>query len=407
MVLGFSGFNTIHAQDTDGDGITNINDLDDDNDGIPDTAENTCSLPADSGAGQTVPHLFWDVNANPFPGKLENNNLSPEATTAASTVVFGSGLPGSQKTNLSWSIQNINSTTAAQAKTNNDYIQFSIPMASSSNKIFELKEWTTYGTNTKVQNVHIEISDNVNFTNPATLYSGQNPTTTSGTFQKFTLNSNYRLQKGTTYYVRVFVYGTATTAIMDSFGLNAQCFTDTDGDNIPDYLDPDSDGDGCPDAMEGDENVANSQLNANGSINFTANGGVNASGIPNLVNSGGAADSGGDQGQGPGSSVNAIIIGCFCYKPAITSGTPLNTSFGITSLGRADTAASSWPMTRKGGWAALEAKTKGFVPNRLTTAQKNTLVPVEGMMVYDTNLDCLSIYDGTAWKCFNIQTCPN
>ncbi|EJL68346.1 hypothetical protein PMI13_03741, partial [Chryseobacterium populi] len=148
--------------------------------------------------------------------------------------------------------------------------------------------------------------------------------------------------------------------------------------------------------------------NADGSINISANGGINATGVPNLVNSGGNADIGGDQGQGIGSAADATVNACsFCYRPAITSGTALDTQYGITSLGRAGSQNGNWPMVRKGGWVALESKTKGFVPNKLTTAQKNALIPVEGMMVYDITLDCLSIYDGTSWKCFNTQGCPN
>lgn len=64
----------------------------------------------------------------------------------------------------------------------------------------------------------------------------------------------------------------------------------------------DSDGDGCPDAIEGDENVTNANLNADGSINTSITGGIDANGVPKLVNSGGAADIGSDLGQGIGIS---------------------------------------------------------------------------------------------------------
>jgi hypothetical protein len=103
-----------------------------------------------------------------------------------------------------------------------------------------------------------------------------------------------------------------------------------------------------------------------------------------------------------------------CYKPAVLSGTVLSTPQGITSLHRAgvDVDNDNWPMVRKGAWTALEAKTKGFVPDRLTIAQIN-LIPAgdlrEGMMVYNISSDCLYINtDGTptGWKCFNTQACP-
>ncbi|REC44237.1 hypothetical protein DRF67_18080 [Chryseobacterium pennipullorum] len=109
-----------------------------------------------------------------------------------------------------------------------------------------------------------------------------------------------------------------------------------------------------------------------------------------------------------------------CYKPGITIGTSLDTKVGITSLNRAGvTDIDNWPMTRKGGWLALEAKTKGFVPNRVAfDALGNPIgIPasnfVEGMMVYDTTNKCMKMYtlqDGNtsmAWHCISTQTCPD
>ena len=104
---------------------------------------------------------------------------------------------------------------------------------------------------------------------------------------------------------------------------------------------------------------------------------------------------------------------CYCYKPAVTSGTALDTNHGITALGRAGADNSNWPMVRKGAWTALEAKTKGFVVNRLRDDQVSAIPSAdlrEGMMVYNITQDCLQInIDGTAtgWRCFNTQTCPD
>ncbi|MBB4807864.1 hypothetical protein HNP38_003180 [Chryseobacterium defluvii] len=104
----------------------------------------------------------------------------------------------------------------------------------------------------------------------------------------------------------------------------------------------------------------------------------------------------------------------YCYRPAATTGTVLDTKHGITALGRAGATNDNWPMVRKGAWTALEAKTKGFVINRIpSTAQVTAIAnPVEGMMVYDEEAACLKIYTTTdggstfGWKCFNTQTCP-
>lgn len=110
----------------------------------------------------------------------------------------------------------------------------------------------------------------------------------------------------------------------------------------------------------------------------------------------------------------------YCYKPGATSGgTIFDTNVGITALGRAGaTDADNWPMLRKGGWIALESKTKAFVPNRVAfDASGNPvgIVPanfVEGMMVYDTTNNCMKVYtlkEGAttmAWHCMTTQTCP-
>lgn len=96
-----------------------------------------------------------------------------------------------------------------------------------------------------------------------------------------------------------------------------------------------------------------------------------------------------------------------CYRDAGTTNPILDSKHGITALGRAGVNNGNWPMVRKGAHTVLESKTKGFVVNRLTTSQKNALIPVLGMAVYDTDLDCLSIYDGTTWKCYRSQACPD
>jgi hypothetical protein len=160
-------------------------------------------------------------------------------------------------------------------------------------------------------------------------------------------------------------------------------------------------------------------LDGIGRINVAANGTttpvvVDAYGVPVVTNTGSTFNVDGQaQGQTAGSSANASVNGCYCYKPAQTTGTALDTNHGITALGRAGDDNSNWPMVRKGAWTVLEAKTKGFVVNRLTDAQISAIPSAdlrEGMMVYNITQDCLQInIDGTAtgWRCFNTQTCPD
>ena len=171
------------------------------------------------------------------------------------------------------------------------------------------------------------------------------------------------------------------------------------------------------DAFEGDENVTNAQLTtASGTVtvgigstasNQNLGNTVDVDGVPTLVNSGGAADIGGDQGQGVGSSQDLTINGCICYNDANTSAAGPETKHGITLLQRAGTENGGWPMIRKSAHTVLESNTKGFVITRMTSAQITAIVsPQEGMMVYDTVVKCLKLYDGAAWSCFNTPTCP-
>ena len=204
------------------------------------------------------------------------------------------------------------------------------------------------------------------------------------------------------------------------FAVRLNC--DTDNDGTPNYLDTDSDGDGCPDAIEGGDNITQTMLNGSnaigsnisGTLNSPAIATVDANGVPVITNTGSTFNVDGQaQGQTAGSSANASVNGCYCYKPAQTTGTALDTNHGITALGRAGADNSNWPMVRKGAWTVLEAKTKGFVVNRLTDAQISAIPSAdlrEGMMVYNITQDCLQInIDGTATgcKCFNTQTCPD
>ncbi|WP_123868163.1 hypothetical protein [Chryseobacterium lactis] len=122
---------------------------------------------------------------------------------------------------------------------------------------------------------------------------------------------------------------------------------------------------------------------------------------------------------------NVVTQNCItsCYKPGATAtaGKPaLITKIGISSLTRTGAQnADNWPAIRKGGWLALEARTKGFVPNRVAFNGSGNPVGIaaanfiEGMLVYDTTNKCLKMYtskDGSAtlgWYCITTQTCPD
>jgi hypothetical protein len=47
---------------------------------------------------------------------------------------------------------------------------------------------------------------------------------------------------------------------------------------------------------------------------------------------------------------------------------------------------------------SINSTTRGFLPPRMTTTQKNAIAsPATGLMVYDTTLNLISVYNGTMW----------
>lgn len=103
----------------------------------------------------------------------------------------------------------------------------------------------------------------------------------------------------------------------------------------------------------------------------------------------------------------------YCYKfPNTNTGVTIPTKHGITALSRAGEASGNWPMLRQSTWTTLEAKTKGFVVNRVAFDGSGNPVGiaaanfVEGMMVYDTTNNCLKLYNGTIWSCYSTPACP-
>lgn len=88
-----------------------------------------------------------------------------------------------------------------------------------------------------------------------------------------------------------------------------------------------------------------------------------------------------------------------CVKPG-TLGTPKGVSQnGISTKREQD---SAWPRSIPNGFIALESSEKGLVITRTTSAKIET--PVEGMLIYDTQDNCVKLYNGTAWSCIK-KTC--
>jgi len=433
--------------DSDGDGIPNWQDLDDDNDGILDTIE--CP-PTNVFANYTAATI-----ANSTPTSTVSN-ITFGGVTGSLSRIFN-GTTGGAITVIPTDYSNATVYTPAGTATQptltefnsgykgtSNFTQYTLTLSAPVESITLHMDSFDYMKTRFVGN-HVEqlLSGGTEFVyNPATrqLYD-TNPLTigvpTRDGYGSVRITSRDGLPFTQIIYEK-FDDPNSTSGNLNTsdgfrytFSIVPAC--DTDGDGIPNRLDLDSDNDGCLDAMEGDENVTvNMLVNAAPGLsvgtgssaanqNLCASGTcVNTNGVPNLVNSGGAADIGGDVGQGIGDSQNALINTCYCYKkPVLNAGVTVPTRHGITALNRANSGATDWPIVRQSAWTVLEANTKGFVVNRVafSDADANPATPttpvgipaanyVEGMMVYDTVANCLKIYNGTVWNCYTTQTCP-
>ncbi|MGE8431231.1 hypothetical protein [Chryseobacterium joostei] len=416
-----------YGPDSDGDGIADMCDLDSDNDGILNTNEGyVCDKASIPASVLTTDHIM-NYNLTNF------NGIKGFDFKLSSTAVAQRWASPVAQFNMSGIDPRVNNNKVTY--------EFDLPVDNFKFWIADLDG---------LEKVNINFYDQTgNRISNLLPYSIVKAEVAAGS-TTFTTDATYGVKIATTRnsdavsnlnYVEIYVPGIQISKVEATFiGSNGttpeyhianMCAKrDTDGDKIPDYLDLDSDGDGCPDAIEGTggfntTNLVNSSLaGGNTGPNYTGTAGPVIQNLGNTV--GNTATTLGiptiaGTGQAIGSSIDATINACvspFCYKPGITTGTTLDTKVGITALSRAGAQPDNWPMIRKGGWIALEAKTKGFVPNRVPFSAGNPvgINPtnfVEGMMVYDSTNKCMKMYTlkegdaSMAWHCISTQTCPD
>jgi hypothetical protein len=92
-----------------------------------------------------------------------------------------------------------------------------------------------------------------------------------------------------------------------------------------------------------------------------------------------------DAGFGASSIAKINVSGT---QPLCINGAGKETVFGL------DTATSSTTALVR-----MESTTKGFLPPRMTTTQRNAISsPATGLVIYDTTLNKLAVYTGSAWE---------
>ncbi len=91
--------------------------------------------------------------------------------------------------------------------------------------------------------------------------------------------------------------------------------------------------------------------------------------------------------------INSAEDCCSPYPPNLAAA-DTQTNIGI---GTQATMATGFPTSIPSGFIAFDTKTKGLVIPRMTTAQRP--VGAAGMLIYNTDLNCIQFHNGTTWKC--------
>ncbi|MDQ6480556.1 T9SS type A sorting domain-containing protein [Dyadobacter sp. LHD-138] len=241
--------------DVDCDGVGDLADLDDDNDGVLDTVEMVqCPL-----ASSTASAILWDREQEQTPAaSLAFFSWKPNISWTPGT---GTSIPPSASG--AWNLTGLdNNGTLTDAIAKGDY-QYAIFTTGA--KGVYVDAWT-YETMTPLVPFGVLIDDEPSFMNPIVLSDGTTSTATianvpanTGPVKAVAASDPAYLAPNTTYYLRMYALTTLASVTIDEMGLrffegasatNCGSDLDTDNDGVPNRLDRDSDGDGCPDAVE-------------------------------------------------------------------------------------------------------------------------------------------------------------
>ena len=242
--------------DSDGDNVSDICDLDDDNDGILDTDEGVS-------CGSNMWMAGWWQDGPPKSGaeySYSSAMLSsitdllngPGPGVSVEKKVWTSGNPDAQGATF-YDVSNVNQTTMTDAISDGDYLESDITT------MVDFEKITVFTINTDSQHsltgsyhVGLTIVDPVTNIETVILEDGFVPSGHGTPTITLNVPNPYLMTGGTTYKFRIYVYNNSGPVRLDNPSISGQICTpiDTDNDGTPDYLDLDSDNDGCPDAVE-------------------------------------------------------------------------------------------------------------------------------------------------------------
>jgi len=259
--------------DVDNDGIPNISDLDNDNDGLLDTDEgcgNNTNISGTIGLGNNVTNTTYGLAGTDITYSLTNPDgiqvIGYDAGLNGHAIRL-MGNPGDSGT-LTSTYSNPISSVYFKLTDFDEQESYTVNVYDENNALYDLSVNGVYSVGTDITQTGNTFSEtgngDVDGNNPADDPIGSVIFYFPNQVSRIVINFNHANGSSIRYTQPTF------------------CILDTDNDGIPDFYDSDSDNDGCPDALEGDKGFVFADLDANDRLT----GGVDANGVPVLATGG-------------------------------------------------------------------------------------------------------------------------
>ncbi|MFY0631873.1 MAG: Ig-like domain-containing protein [Flavobacteriaceae bacterium] len=260
--------------DTDGDGVFDETDLDDDNDGILDVDENQCSDISNAD------FLDTDDLVNP---EVTGVNLSSLTTTAGEQFTWATDANSDLPNTATHNIANNPSFTPGPGKyvtynSGSSALSYDVTVTfSQPQSTFQIVAYDIDGDGVEFLDTFsvlpTSLSSNADFFNSGTSVSS------TSVDQDIILTWSLASEVNSISF-RVFRAATFRGVAFD-VGFPAPC--DTDGDGVPNIRDLDSDNDGIPDNIEAQTTAGYVAPNADNAATYTTNNGVNSAYLGGLT----------------------------------------------------------------------------------------------------------------------------
>ena len=264
---------SICMPDVDNDGIPNISDLDNDNDGLLDIDEgcgNNTNISGTIGLSNNVTNTTYGITGTDITYALTNPD-------GVQVVGYDAGLNG-HAIRLTGSPGDSGTLTST----------YSNPISSVYFKLTDFDEQESYTVNVYDENnaLYDLTVDGVYSVGTDITQSGNNFSETGNGDVDGNDPADDPIGSVIFYFPnkvsRIVINFNHTNGSSVRYTQPTYCILDTDNDGIPDFYDSDSDNDGCPDAMEGDKGFVFTDLDTNDMLV----GGVDANGVPVLATGG-------------------------------------------------------------------------------------------------------------------------